>query len=737
VDALARTLRREETTVKLNSRAFDLLLYLVQNPGKVLTHEELLKNVWQDAFVDENSLAQSVSQLRRALEEKPGDNSYIVTLPGRGYQFASAVQVVASEIPAPEVFASEGNTRLAASATGGSSFRGLIVQSHTVETSVVTDEKKEQLRLPISRSRPLIRVLAALLAIAVVVVLVIRVRGLRHAEQKHELLERALTANSPDNNVVSSVLSFDGRFLAYNDRAGGLFVLEIATGETRALSSASGKLSVSGWFPDGAHLLVNGEGTKSGTWKMSIWDGTMQKISSEGGGWLSPDSRHIFVGKDDGIWSLDIEGGEEHLMVRQEAGDYLGGFDWSPSGRRVAFVRSRPPGKMTIETCSVSGADCTTVLSETRLHGPNGFSDLAWLADGRVVFSLYELAPNQTTNNIWALAVDPDTGRPVGKPERVTNWVGFQAADAGVGSFTHSADGRRFAFIKTRTENMVKIAELDPRTGKLGAVRRLTNDTWYNHTQGWTRDSKAALFGSERTGGMTIYKQPVTGTNPEILVSGPESYVSPIFTPDGSWLFYTAYSRGMLDADSARLMRRPAEGGPSSVVLSGKYSYDCAAPPSKLCVLAERKGSQVVFEALDPASGRGRKLASADLAIDVYNWSLSPDGKNIALARYDNSGIYIVSLENGAVKQLQLKGWESFQFSQWSPDGHAVYVEAHRVADSAFTIFTTDLAGHTKVLVEVLGGQGWLAGPAPSPDGHFLAFTERTYENNVIMLENF
>src|SRR5271156_6700143 len=97
IDARARSLRREKTAVAINFRAFNVLLYFVQNPGKVLTRDELLKNVWPDAFVDENSLAQSISALRRALDEKPGDNNYIVTLPGRGYQFVSPVQVVAPE----------------------------------------------------------------------------------------------------------------------------------------------------------------------------------------------------------------------------------------------------------------------------------------------------------------------------------------------------------------------------------------------------------------------------------------------------------------------------------------------------------------------------------------------------------------------------------------------------------------------------------------------------------------
>ncbi|HEY4840438.1 MAG TPA: winged helix-turn-helix domain-containing protein, partial [Terriglobales bacterium] len=66
IDVLARSMRRKDEIVTLNRRAFDVLLYLVQNPGRVLTRDELLKNVWPDTFVDENSLAQSISALRRA-----------------------------------------------------------------------------------------------------------------------------------------------------------------------------------------------------------------------------------------------------------------------------------------------------------------------------------------------------------------------------------------------------------------------------------------------------------------------------------------------------------------------------------------------------------------------------------------------------------------------------------------------------------------------------------------------
>jgi DNA-binding winged helix-turn-helix (wHTH) protein/TolB-like protein len=158
IDALARTLRREEAIVTLNRRAFDVLLYLVQNPGKVVSRDELLKNVWSDTFVDENSLAQSISALRRALEEKPGDNSYIVTLPGRGYQFVTPVQAVA-----PEGLAIVSDAITAA----GPVSRGMLFQERTVHTSVITEEK-EQLSLPAPpRNRAAAR-LVAVLAVAAI-----------------------------------------------------------------------------------------------------------------------------------------------------------------------------------------------------------------------------------------------------------------------------------------------------------------------------------------------------------------------------------------------------------------------------------------------------------------------------------------------------------------------------------------------------------------------------------------
>jgi serine/threonine protein kinase len=548
---------------------------------------------------------------------------------------------------------------------------------------------------------------------------------------KRELTQRELTANPPDNAVSGSVLSRDGKFLAYNDRSGSLFVVQIDTGAIRALPSGPTLSSVADWFPDGNHLLIFGTGQKSGLWKMSSWDGTNRKISDEfDGATVSPDGLHIAALNSKGIWSMGADGEEPQAIVPVETGDLCGGFDWSPSGRRIAYVRCKTFTEFRIETSNLSGTERTTVLSDPRLRRYNGVTDLTWLPDGRILFALAEPPPNERADNLWALSVDPNTGRPRGKLERLTNWLGFSLT-----SFTHSMDGQRLAFQKTRTQDVVKIAEITPGTGKLAKARRLTLDSWNNLLEVWTRDSHALLFSSFRNGRAAIYKQPVQGTNSEPLVSGPENYSDPVVSPDGSWLLYSAFSAGNPDAATIRLMRMPIEGGPPAVVLPGAHFYDCAAPPSQLCVVGERRGNQLVLFSLDPVKGRGAELATVEIPSGFIVGSLSPDGKNFASARNDDTGVYIVSLESGAVRRMELKIWKHFQYVRWSADGRHIYVEAS--SGPSWTIFTTDLAGNANVLVEVPAGQGWLCCPRPSPDGHFLAYTERIFESNVTLLENF
>jgi TolB-like protein len=78
-------------------KAFDLLLVLIQNRGKVLDRDKLMSEVWPNTHVENTNLNVNLSMLRKVLGEKPRDHRYIVTIPGKGYKFVAAVTAAEEE----------------------------------------------------------------------------------------------------------------------------------------------------------------------------------------------------------------------------------------------------------------------------------------------------------------------------------------------------------------------------------------------------------------------------------------------------------------------------------------------------------------------------------------------------------------------------------------------------------------------------------------------------------------
>ena len=102
LDTAQQRLTRGETVVQLTPKTYDTLLVLVENHGRLLTKDELMKAVWPDSFVDESNLTQQVSMIRRALGETGGERRYIATIAGRGYRFeAPVIQSVKEQPLAP------------------------------------------------------------------------------------------------------------------------------------------------------------------------------------------------------------------------------------------------------------------------------------------------------------------------------------------------------------------------------------------------------------------------------------------------------------------------------------------------------------------------------------------------------------------------------------------------------------------------------------------------------------
>lgn len=91
IDLLNRQVKRKGEAVKLSPKEFDLLAALAGNPGRVLTHKQLLTGVWGPAHVEDVAyLRVFIGQLRQKLEETPAQPKLIQTEAGVGYRFCGA-----------------------------------------------------------------------------------------------------------------------------------------------------------------------------------------------------------------------------------------------------------------------------------------------------------------------------------------------------------------------------------------------------------------------------------------------------------------------------------------------------------------------------------------------------------------------------------------------------------------------------------------------------------------------
>src|SRR6266852_1207828 len=93
LDVARHSLRAADREVALRRKSFELLRYLVENPDRLVTKEELLKAIWPNAAVADESLTQCVREVRQAIGDSK--QTIIATVPRCGYRFAAPVLRVA------------------------------------------------------------------------------------------------------------------------------------------------------------------------------------------------------------------------------------------------------------------------------------------------------------------------------------------------------------------------------------------------------------------------------------------------------------------------------------------------------------------------------------------------------------------------------------------------------------------------------------------------------------------
>ncbi|HXM43063.1 MAG TPA: winged helix-turn-helix domain-containing protein [Bryobacteraceae bacterium] len=741
VDPQKRLLLQDGRPVPLTGKALDILLALLECHGEILTKDELIGRVWPDTVVEEGNLGRNISSLRKALDESPDEHRYIVTLARRGYRFVADVRErweengIAAGPAEVKPFPAPGVGALPPASTSPRRWR---------RWSMVAP----------------VTLLALLILFGAIVSAHRWARG--RGRRALEPVPRQLTANPTENWVMGAGISPDGKYLAFLDRT-GLFVRSIDSGETHPIALPPewipGNITGLRWFPDGGKLSACVRTSAGyGIWAITAVGQAAPRLIQRSGLWpaISPDGRSIaFQNGDPGLrgsdlWVAGIHGEAPRKLLAAEDGDMALSPVWSPDGRWIAYLKGREDKTLggqfdrtaSIEMRPANGGPARTVVSgaslppSTFLFCMHGRGCLSWSQDGRLFFPASDRAGTQLTRfgySIWAVPVEVRTGDTAGKPVRLAQWADFYP-----NCLTLTADGKRLVFLKSRIQLDVYVGKLGIDGGSLSPPRRLTLDNrgLGSAPHGWTRDSRAILFISDRNGNEEVFKQGPSENLAQAVVQLPGyEQRDPSPSPDGSWILYRdrVHSGSQPDAGPQRLMRLPAAGGSPEVVLelpaAESFDYRCPLKTGS-CVLSQKQGRDLLFYALDPVRGKGSRLGKTDRwapRMLSWAWDVSPDGSRLAVV---GSGNNILTLANGVWHEVPVAArWEP-DYIAWAADGGGFFATS-----STLDLLHVTTAGKVNVLSHNDHAQ-WPADPVPSPDGKYLAFQAQTYDFNAWMIDN-
>ena len=326
VDAGSRQLWCEQRLIPLNTRVFDTLLVLVRHHDRVVEKDELMKAVWPDSFVSEDSLTQSIWALRRALGDHSSQPSFVATVPRRGYRFVAPVTTGTGEPPPAPGPQPE---------TGAAEFSRPVATAQPVPATA-----------PASLERP--RYFAwATAAVAVLAVAGSMVAFNRGTAAPMARAVRTVVAPPLGTSIVSgAVVSPDNQFLAFvaqDDESGSirLWVRTLETGEARAIAGTDGAARPF-WAPDSNALGFFANGRLRTVALNGDAPRTIATVGiNPGGGSWGTSGVILFAGSRTALQSVPETGGRITSVTTLDATRRERGHRWPsflPDGRQFFYT---------------------------------------------------------------------------------------------------------------------------------------------------------------------------------------------------------------------------------------------------------------------------------------------------------------------------------------------------------------------------------------------------------------
>jgi Tol biopolymer transport system component/DNA-binding winged helix-turn-helix (wHTH) protein len=660
---------KADSPVQVEPKAFQVLLFLIENRGRLIEKRELLDAVWKETFVTENALTREIAQLRKALGETAREAKYIETVPTKGYRFIADVEIRNGRKSLEKAEAE----KTTAVEEADNSHQSENVPSSPRTALVKGKEWKREGRL----KSPLILALVGALMLLVLGGVFLW-KFLKRPVSEPKIVRRIAQITTWSGLDVNPSLSPDGSSLAYSSNHGRnfeIYVKPLASGGHEIQITSDGEQnSDPAWSPDGQYIAYHSRNS-GGIWIVPSLGGSARRLTEFGSkpAWSRDGSMIAFQSEASSdlngsaygalppstIWTISSRGGQATQIT--QVGVPAGGHSsptWSPDGKRIVFL-AYDTSLAEIWSVSAQGGDLK------RLTTKQLFFDPVYAPDGE---SVYCVGISRNLYGLWTIPIAPATG------ERLGDAVEVQGAGTQpIRNLSISADGKKIAY----------------------SVRSLTSDIW-------------SIALSPATGESTSEPLP-------LMQDRSQRKTNPAISPDGQKVAFYVWRSGMpgsvwlMDADG----KNPS---PLSAVASGTGTPGWLSS-NEVTYLTYQQDDVATLSSTNLKTGIQRPLFQ--LKADMDFTRLSPDGKQFAYNSRASGTINIwkVALENGQPRQLtfdkELIGWPV-----WSPDGRFLAFEMKRGDDTHIAIMPSDGGEITQLTFD--HGQSWPH--SWSPDGTRIAF---------------
>jgi len=700
LDVPKRQLRRGGTIVELKPKAFDLLLVLVENPGKLLSKDDLFQMVWENQFVEESNLTVNMSQIRKALGESARQPRFIATVSGQGYRFVGDVHGESKDETGdePEEYVIESQT----------------ISRVTVENfEDAKDEKKLNSALPPANSTQKSK--AVLIASILVLIFLFAIGGYfwQTSRAKNPTSFRAVSMKRLTNfgNVNNAALSPDGKLFAYalqeKDGRQSLWLGHVDGGGENIPLRPAAEVSYLGIFfsPDGGSLFYNASGNgleRNTIFKMHVFGGVPEKIHENVENYITfaPDGKQFAFVRNDpenrksSLIAVDANGTNEREIASRPFNQRFSGVSaaWSPDGTQIAVSAGTDESGEITEIFLVTIAD-GSVKPLTNL-GWNGIRSLIWEKDGSGLYSVagekdarwqwqirhisypdgaaqrvvsdlnvyspvLGLAPNgdlmtlqaQHSSNLWVAPADNLAAAKQITFEQLGRKSGWDALE-------WTADGRIAYTAFTSESEAFWTIEADGKNQK-----QLIPEGRTNIYLNFSADGQKMVFNSNRGGSWEIWTANGDGSNMRQLTNGGNNF-QPSISPDGNWIIYRSVRN-----DIGLLWRISSAGGEPAQFTESAAIWTRFSPDGKQIASSYRTDAGIKLAILDAENGQPViffDLAKTANINNGFRWTT--DGKAVTYRDWIN-GIWRQDISGGEPQRIAGLPEEKLYSYDWSRDG--------------------------------------------------------------------